>query len=123
MTQLSKNIWRSEVACKCGCGFDTIDIETVEIVQDCCDYFAKKLGQDRVYLNIHSGARCKKHNKAVGGKPNSQHLLGRALDISITGVKPDDVYKFLDGNYPTIYGLGSYSSFTHIDTRTGIARW
>lgn len=123
MTQLSRNVWRREVACKCGCGFDTIDAETLEIVQDCCDYFASKMGVDKVYLTVHSGARCKDHNKAVGGKPSSQHLLGRAMDISIAGVKPEDVYKFLDGNYPTEYGLGNYATFTHIDTRTGIARW
>ena len=32
---------------------------------------------------ITSGFRCKKHNKQVGGKPNSAHLRGLAADIAV----------------------------------------
>ena len=31
MGDLTKNISRYEIACKCGCGFDTIDIEVVRM--------------------------------------------------------------------------------------------
>ena len=123
MTELSKNIFRHEVACKCGCGFDTMDFETIEAVQDCCDYFAHKQGVDKVVLIINSGARCLEHNRKIGGSKNSQHLLGRAMDIVIKGVSPRDVYTFLDKNYDGEYGIGSYTTFTHIDTRSGFARW
>ena len=34
-----------------------------------------------IYVN--SGYRCEKHNKAVGGVPRSQHMLGQAADISL----------------------------------------
>ena len=34
-----------------------------------------------IYVN--SGYRCEKHNKAVGGVPKSQHMLGQAADISL----------------------------------------
>ena len=33
---------------------------------------------------INSGYRSPKHNKAVGGSPNSQHLKGKAADIVIS---------------------------------------
>ena len=32
-------------------------------------------------IRVNSGYRCTKLNKAVGGTPNSQHLLGEAADI------------------------------------------
>ena len=31
--QLTKNFKRSEFACKCGCGFDDIDLKLVNIIQ------------------------------------------------------------------------------------------
>ena len=34
-----------------------------------------------IYVN--SGYRCEKHNKAVGGVPRSQHIVGEAADISL----------------------------------------
>lgn len=33
-------------------------------------------------LNVNSGYRCSALNKAVGGKPTSQHLKGEAVDIT-----------------------------------------
>lgn len=36
-------------------------------------------------INISSGYRCEKLNKAVGGVYNSQHLKGQAADIDIQG--------------------------------------
>ena len=122
--QLSKNIWRYEVACQCGCGFDTIDTETIGVVQECCDYFANHLDINRVYLTITSGARCSSHNEKVGGSKNSQHLYARAIDFRIRGISPEDVLKYLLNKYPDLYGIGDYGTFTHLDTRTGSpARW
>lgn len=31
---------------------------------------------------INSAMRCKKHNRDIGGKPESEHLSGHAVDIS-----------------------------------------
>jgi uncharacterized protein YcbK (DUF882 family) len=124
MSMLSKNISRGEVECHCGCGFDTMDSETIDLVQGACDYFAKKQGVPRVVLTITSGARCEKHNKEVGGSPNSQHTKGRAMDIKILGVPPEEVYYYFTNVYQGQYGIGKYDSFTHIDSRTnGPARW
>lgn len=124
MGDLTKNISRHEIACQCGCGEDTIDFETVTVVQETCDHFAEKLGVDKVVLLITSGSRCDAHNKAEGGAKESQHPKNRAIDFKIIGVKPADVYDYLDKKYPNKYGIGRYNSFTHVDTRsTGKARW
>ena len=123
MTQLTKNIWRHELACKCGCGFDSMDFETINVVQECCDYFALVQGKDKVTLNINSAARCYEYNRSIGSNDQSQHPKARAIDFAIDGIDPSDVYTYLDERWRDLYGIGSYNSFTHVDTRTGRARW
>lgn len=103
-----------------------MDSETVQVVQETCDYFADRLRVDRVVLIISSAARCFKHNRspAVGSNDAGQHPRARALDIRIPGVVPSEVYAYLDRKYPGRYGIGNYRTFTHIDTRSnGPARW
>ena len=117
MGNITRNLSRYEFACRCGCGFDTMDVETVEIVQELCDHFKTK-------VRVHSGARCKVYNSLINGAPKSQHMLGRAMDISLDGVSPETVYKYLTKEYPHMYGFGLYNTFVHVDTRTqGPARW
>lgn len=124
MGNLTKNISRFELKCKCGsCRHQAVDFETIKILQETCDHFAEVLGQDKVVLEIHSAARCPTHNASVGGKPESRHLYGDAIDFSIKHIAPSQVYKYLDAKYPDSFGLGSYSTFTHFDTRPWKARW
>ena len=108
---------RSEFACKCGCGFDTVDVALSE-----------KLETIRALLNapviVTSGCRCPEYNASIGGSINSQHLYGRAADIVVKGVPPEEVYKVVETALAGEGGAGSYETFTHIDTRTGgPARW
>jgi len=125
MGDLTANISRSELKCKCGkCGFDTVDWETLEVVQDCADHFAEQLGVERVVVNVNSAARCLEYNRSIGSTDGSQHTKARAIDFTINDVKPADVYAYLCRKYPDRYGLGSYATFTHADSRSGPpARW
>ena len=116
MGDLTKNLSRHEFACKCECGFDTVDYELVNVLQSLRDDLGASVG-------INSGCRCEKHNKAIGGGLNSQHLYGRAADIVINGVSPDEVQKYFLKKYQSKYGIGRYDTFTHIDTRGGKGRW
>ena len=118
MTQFNEYFSRSEFACKCGCGFDTVDAELVEVLTLVREHFG-------VPVTVNSGCRCPQYNAsgAVGGTPRSKHLEGRAADIVVRGVSPVIVHDYLNAKFPNQYGLGSYESFTHIDTRTGKARW
>jgi len=63
-----------EFACSC-CGKNEIDPQFVKKLDD-----ARRLA--KIPFIITSGYRCEKHNKEVGGKPNSSHLSGLAADIS-----------------------------------------
>lgn len=115
MTKLSDNFYRYEFECKCGCGGNTQDTETMLVVQDVRDAF-----DSPVFVN--SGYRCPDYNKRIGGAPESQHMYGRANDIRVSGVSPKRVADYLERKYPGKYGIGRYRSFTHVDTKSGLAR-
>lgn len=72
-------------------------------------------------VSIISGYRCPTHNRNVGGMPNSQHLLGTAADIVVQGVTSSLVAQVADEL--GFGGVGTYSSFTHVDVRPTRARW
>jgi|TARA_R110000787_G_scaffold55304_3_gene127759 uncharacterized protein YcbK (DUF882 family) len=111
---LSKYFQRSEFACKCGCGFDSIDSETLSILENIREHFDSP-------VTINSACRCVEHNASVGGASKSQHVRARAADIVVKGVDPATVADYAES---LDISVGRYSSFTHIDTRSGIsARW
>lgn len=119
---------RSDFACKCGCGFDTIDYGLMRILID----IDKNLQPGGIV--VYSGCRCREYNDKVqreslgdSYKPyssKSQHMFGRAADIVVSGFEPEEVYQYLADRYKGFYGIGKYKTFTHIDSRTkGPARW
>ena len=112
----SPHFKRSEFACKCGCGFDTVDYELLRALEYIREHFDRK-------VKINSGCRCLEYNRspAIGSTDGSQHVLGRAADVVVEGVEPSLVYEL--AQQMEVGGLGSYNTFTHIDTRAGRARW
>ncbi len=115
MGDISKYFDRAEFACNCGCGFDDVAPELITILEDVRKHFGP--------VRISSGCRCVKYNKAVGGGDDSQHMRGTASDIVIDGFSPVKVQQYLLAKYPSKYGIGSYTTFTHIDVRSTKARW
>ena len=114
MGDLSKHFSRWEFECKCGCGFDTVDVETLGAAETIRAYFDAR-------TTITSGCRCEAYNYKIGGAKNSQHKKGRGLDIVVDGVSPKEVAEFAE---ELGLSVGRYNTFTHIDTRSGSpARW
>lgn len=82
---------------------------------------------------ILSGYRTQAYNsKLEGAALKSQHVQGRALDISHPTLAPREVYTRIlsaqrRGELPTLGGLGLYRTFVHMDTRPKfngrLARW
>ena len=70
---------------------------------------------------VNSCCRCEKHNKAIGGEPNSYHCRGMAADIVVQGVPCSRVWAYLNEKHRG--GLGRYDTFTHVDVRGFSARW
>ncbi len=116
MTRVSPHFQRREFACRCGCGFDTVDAQTLEALERIRQHFNQP-------VTITSGCRCATHNASVGGARNSQHTLGRAADIQVRNVAPHTVAAWVEANLPRV-SVGRYNTFTHVDTRSnGPARW
>lgn len=133
MGDLSKNFSRKEFECHCGnCGFDTVDSSLLETLQTLHDCF-KNVFDTNIQIIINSGSRCHYHNRNVGGKLNSQHLIGKAADIVCSfkskiekkwiPIKTEMVYDLLDKLYPNSHGIGKYQKFIHVDVRSKKARW
>ena len=133
MGDLEKNLSRIEMCCEC-CDFDTVDHQLVTVLQDAADHF-------QAFIKITGGNRCKKHNDSLrvdyelssgrhGAKTaeNSQHLYGRAADFKLYSVSdhqqidPGIVYDYIGSIYAGALGIGLYSNYVHVDTRTGNAR-
>ncbi|MBL1294481.1 MAG: hypothetical protein COB61_011515 [Thiotrichales bacterium] len=139
MGDLSKNLSRHEFACRCGCGYDTVDFGTVVMIQGAVDHFSSKFNAP-AKVDIRGGNRCKKHNEFVQKKYNpkyiafsskSTHMDAKAGDIKIFCLKggdwiqvdPNEVYDYFDKKYPKSAGVGKYHNRTHVDSRNKKARW
>jgi uncharacterized Zn-binding protein involved in type VI secretion len=67
-------------------------------------------------LDITSAYRAPEYNENVGGVKNSQHMLGKACDISQAGWSESQRANFIQVCYDAgIQGFGVYNSFTHVD--------
>ncbi len=78
-------------------------------------------------ITINSGYRTVRHNAAVGGTTESQHLDAAAADFTIAGLSPSHSYCMMellikDGQVRQ-GGLGAYVAHTHYDPRGTPARW
>ena len=78
-------------------------------------------------ITINSAYRSPEHNRKIGSNDSSQHILGKAADIVVKGVAPDDVYDAIEflisEGLVKEGGLGRYNTFTHYDIRGTRARW
>ena len=72
-------------------------------------------------ISILSGYRTPFHNAAIGGAKQSQHMAGRAADITVDGVEPSAVHAALLALFRAgtieIGGLGFYPGWVHVDVR------
>lgn len=115
--RLSKDFRRAEFTCHCGCGFDTPDSALVAGLQELRDALGRM-------VTINSACRCAQHNKKVGGVPDSQHVYGKAADIVVQGMSPQDVLRAAEGiDVFERGGIGVYDTFVHVDVRGKRARW
>jgi len=120
MGDLTENFSKEEFRCPC-CGIADVEMGLVTQLQ-------VLRNQLSLPIKILSGFRCAKHNQAIGSKPTSQHVQGKAADITVGGMHGIDlaararvVLAFRVG------GIGLYSkneNMVHVDVRAGgTSRW
>ncbi len=114
--KLSTNFKVKEFACTDGSDPIFIDSDLVNILQKIRSHFGKS-------VTITSAYRTPGKNKAVGGETYSQHLYGKAADIKVKNTSPAKVAAYAEKLLKNKGGIGTYSTFVHIDTRTTKARW
>lgn len=105
----TKHFSDKELSCQCGCGFTIIDelfLEQLEMAREIAG----------IPFAITSGARCKDHNKKVGGVDGSAHTKGLAVDIAFKDSHA--CYVILDSLYKAGFkriGINFAKSFIHCD--------
>jgi len=111
---MTHGIWkyfkRSDFVCRCGCGFDSLDVELADIILE-----MRETLNDPMFIN--SGCRCESHNQTVGGAPKSYHMQAKAVDIRAKQLKPAALAAWIDRAYPHKYGVIIYNGRIHLDVR------
>ena len=127
MGDITKNISRHELKCKCGtcCGHENVDFATINAIQCACNHFAIKLGLPKVTLVITSAARCYEYNRSIGSTDHSKHPKSSAVDHYIKEVPLEELREFYEANWFNTFGIGYYpeDNFIHLDSRKEKARW
>jgi uncharacterized protein YcbK (DUF882 family) len=121
MTSIGKSLHVSweELACKDGTAYPLpfrADGRVIELVHmfECIRAIWNKP------LTINSAYRTLMYNQKVGGAKNSQHLLGKALDLQPPKDIPIELFHATIRHYAEpfgIKGLGRYKTFIHVDIR------
>lgn len=114
--KLSANFRVKEFACTDGSDPIFIDSDLVNVLQKIRSHFGKS-------VTITSAYRTPTKNKAVGGQTYSQHLYGKAADIKVKGIAPKKVAAYAETLLKNKGGIGTYSTFVHVDVRATKARW
>lgn len=122
--KLTKNFNLSEFKCNDGSETPEEIIVNLKSLADQLQILRDFIGKP---ITINSGYRSPKYNKKIGGATRSQHILGKAADIRVNGISPNELHGIIEelikDERLKIGGLGKYSSFTHIDIRQNTARW
>ncbi|MBT8169864.1 D-Ala-D-Ala carboxypeptidase family metallohydrolase [Falsiruegeria litorea] len=113
-SKVPAGLWRwpnfsaEEIACR-GTGKVILDLDAMDKLQALRD----QLG---VPLILNSAGRSPEHNRAVGGAAKSEHLKGRAFDVSMTNHDPELFELAARAVGFTGFGFYPRNNFIHIDT-------
>ena len=111
----SKDFWKdikyfkkSEFACKCGCGADSMDEKLIRTADKVRSHFGKA-------ITVSSGRRCEKHNAKVGGVANSRHMTGKAMDFCVAGKTAAQVLAYVQTLPEIRYSYAINNTYVHMD--------
>lgn len=107
------NFTRAEFACKCGCGFNNVNLVLVRVCQRTRNHFGAALIPS-------SSCRCAKHNAKVGGVYNSRHLkcadgTGHAIDFRVKGKTAAQVLAYVNKQPEIKYAYAIDNDYVHMD--------
>lgn len=122
---MTQNFKKHEFDCSCGCEMPlTVELNVQRLAEE-LQYIRNYIQRP---ININSGYRCESYNNTIpGSSSRSQHVLGKAADIVVSGMNSTQVFQQLDelqhkGKIHT-GGMGLYDTFVHYDIRGYRKRW
>jgi uncharacterized protein YcbK (DUF882 family) len=117
--ELSEHFTWAEARCRCGCEIPPDLKGEIQKTASWLEEVRAALGGRP--MRVLSWYRCRSYNAKVGGAPNSQHLLGRAVDFVHKDISPRQTQAQIARKlYPDLVrGFGRYPGFTHVDRRSG----
>jgi len=122
--QLTENFTRQEFDCKDGTIVPDNLLPNIKALAIQLQALRVHLGEP---IHINSAYRSPAHNKRIGGAKNSQHVLGKAADITCKSKSPKQlaaaIEKLITAGKLKFGGMGVYPGFVHVDIRAGKARW
>jgi uncharacterized protein YcbK (DUF882 family) len=122
--RLTSNFTQREFRSKDGAKMPSDVLENIKELAFNLQVLRDFLGES---IRVNSGWRSESHNKAIGGVKTSQHVLGKAADITVKDIDTDDLYLIIESlikqGEMQEGGLGLYNSFVHYDIRGYKARW
>jgi hypothetical protein len=102
------------------------DDKTTRAIVNSAEYMQKIRGYlgDRP-ITVTSWYRDLATNREIGSSDTSRHVVGDAVDFSVSGLSPNEVYSRLDSYHGNMGGLARSQArgFTHLDLRGKKARW
>ena len=124
MTKLTENFRLQEFQSGDGAGFPAAVLINLSKLAKNLQVLRDELKES---ITITSGYRSPKHNRAVGGVANSQHVLGKASDLQAQNTTPKQlaavIEKLILERKMEQGGVGIYPDFVHYDIRGTKARW
>lgn len=111
---LSDNFRLIEFACKDGSDVVLVHPALVELLEE----IRSKTGSP---IHINSAYRTASYNARIGGATHSRHVLGMAADIVARNVSLARLREVVNELNPG--GIGTYSSFVHVDVWGENRRW
>lgn len=126
---MTKNFKINEFECKgnlkdCQCKISADVKNNLIKLADQLQILRDKVGKP---IKINSAFRCEAWNEKCGGAKHSQHKFGKAADIVIDGMTPNEVHELVcemvELGQINFGGIGKYNTFTHVDIRDYSAHW
>ena len=104
---------KSEFKCNCGGVYcDGFPAEPKEKLVRVADKVRRNLGAK---ATVSSGVRCTKHNKNVGGVPESRHLSGKAMDFRVVGKTASQLLAEVKKHSEIRYAYAIDGNYVHMD--------
>lgn len=114
--KLSENFKVHELAAKDRVQYARISPELVKALQKLRDELKKP-------IRVNSAYRYPAYNNKVKGAAKSQHMAGRAADITCHPMKPLDLAQKAIEVLGCNIGIGLYKNFVHVDVRGHFSAW